>query len=266
MKRQNSIFIFFVIIIAISCIKTAEKTKSSGRNEYLTQSVLWYQHSGEMKALYYQAYNTAKIMLDLYLKDSKSKIKKAVIVDIDETILNNVTYEAWLILSDSQQTKYNWKHWVDTALADTLPGALEFLRYAKSKDVEVFYVSNRSTADVNSSLKNLRKFNFPNADDQHMLFKTEKVSSKEPRRKSIAKDYEIILLCGDNLGDFAAAFDDRTGNKLTDSINTYKSLFGKKFILLPNPMYGGWERQIYGEGDFTDGQRDSIRKSSLKSY
>jgi 5'-nucleotidase (lipoprotein e(P4) family) len=266
MKRQNLLFNFLVFLIAISCIKTAEKPKSPGRNEYLTQSVLWYQHSVEMKALYYQAYNTARLMLDIYLKDSKSDKKKAVIVDIDETVLNNVKYEAWLILSDSQQSKYNWKQWVDTAIADTLPGALEFLRYAQTKGVEVFYISNRALADVASSVKNLQKFNFPNADEKHLIFKSDKSNSKEFRRKQVAKDYDIVLLCGDNLGDFSAAFDDRTGNKLTDSINTYKSLFGKKFIVLPNPMYGGWEKQIYGEGDFTDGQRDSVRKGRLKGY
>jgi len=219
-----------------------------------------------MKALYYQAYNTAKFMLDLYLKDSKSKIKKAVIVDIDETILNNVKYEAWLILSDSQQTKYNWKQWVDTASADTLPGALEFLKYAQTKGVEVFYISNRGSSDVASSIKNLQKFNFPYSDEKHLIFKADKSSSKEFRRKKVANDYDIVLLCGDNLGDFSAAFDDRTEKTINDSINAYKSLFGKRFIVLPNPMYGGWERQIYGEGDFTDGQRDNIRKVSLKGY
>jgi len=264
MKRQYVSFIFFVIIISISCNKTDKKSQSSDRNGYLTQSVLWYQHSGEMKALYYQAYNTAKLMVDVYLKDSKSKIKKAVIVDIDETILNNVKYETWLILSDSQQSIYNWKQWTNKADADTLPGALDFLKYAKNRGVEVFYVSNKWTADVASSLKNLQKFNFPFADEQHMLFRTEKGSSKESRRKTIAKDFDIVLLCGDNLGDFSAAFDDRNEGRLCDSISKYKLLFGKKFIVMPNPMYGGWEKQIYGDGIFTERQRDSIRKDKLK--
>ena len=266
MKRTTSLLLILGVIFTFSCIKPSQKTNSQGRNEYLTQSVLWYQHSGEMKALYYQAYNTARLMLDIYLKDTKPGRKKAVIVDIDETILNNIVYEAQMILTDSSNTKSFWKQWVDSAVADTLPGALEFLKYARSKGVEVFYISNRTNADVVSSLKNLQKFNFPFADEKHMIFKTDISSSKESRRKQVAKDYDIVLLCGDNLGDFSSAFDDRTEKTLNDSIQTYKSLFGKKFIVLPNPMYGGWEKQIYGEGDFTDKQRDSLRKGKLKGY
>lgn len=266
MKRQYFLIIILAIVIIISCNKTTQKSKQEYRNEYLTQSVLWYQHSGEMKALYYQAYNTAHLMLDIYLKDSKPNRKKAVIVDLDETILNNITYEAQMILTDSTNTKSFWQHWVDTAIADTLPGALEFLKYAQSKDVEVFYISNRAYTDVASSIKNLQKFHFPYADEKHMIFKTDKSKSKELRRKQVAKDYDIVLLCGDNLGDFSAAFDDRTEKTINDNIHNYKSLFGKKFIILPNPMYGYWEKQIYGDGDYTDTQRDSIRKAKMKGY
>jgi 5'-nucleotidase (lipoprotein e(P4) family) len=266
MKKITSLLLITGIILTISCKKAADRKNTQNKNEYLIQSVLWYQHSGEMKALCYQAYNTARLMLDEYLEDSKSKNKKAVIVDIDETVINNIVYEAEMILTDSTNTKSFWKRWVDSAVADTLPGALEFLKYARSKGVEVFYISNRATADVASSLRNLQKFNFPDADENHMIFKTDKSKSKEQRRKLVAKDYDIVLLCGDNLGDFSSAFDDRTDKTINDSIQAYKSLFGKKFIMLPNPMYGYWEKQIYGDGDFTDRQRDSIRKEKLKGY
>lgn len=266
MKRKFYLPLILILFVTISCNKTVEHKECRNQNEYLVQSVLWYQQSAEMKALYYQAYNTARMMLDIYLKDSKTKKKKAVIVDIDETILNNVKYEAWLIQNNSQQSKSGWKQWTDKADADTLPGALDFLNYAKTRAVEVFYVSNRTTDDVAASLKNLKKFNFPFADEHHMLFKSDKSSSKESRRKAIEKDYDIVLLCGDNLGDFSAAFDDRTEKLLTDSISSYKSLFGKRFIVFPNPMYGAWEKQIYGKGDFTAKQKDSIRKACLKGY
>lgn len=264
MKKHYIIITLFLIIISSSCNKTNQKVSVQGRNEYLTQSVLWYQQSAEMKALYYQAYNTAHLMLDMYLKESKSNKKKAVVVDIDETILNNVAYEAQIILSDSTNSKSYWKKWVDSAVADTLPGALEFLKYANSKSVEVFYISNRAVSDVASSLKNLQKFNFPCADEKHLLFKTDKSPSKELRRKQLSKDYEIVLLCGDNLGDFSSAFDNRSANSISDSIGAYKALFGKRFIVLPNPIYGYWEKQIYGDAVYTDTQKDSIRKLRLR--
>jgi 5'-nucleotidase (lipoprotein e(P4) family) len=265
MKIQKNIFIPILIVLALLCNKGTEKKIKTSYNEYLTQSVLWYQHSGEMKALYYQGYNFAKLRLDSYLSTNKSKRKMAVIVDIDETVLNNISYEVHMILSDSTNTKSFWQRWVDSAVADTLPGALEFLKYSQSKGIEVFYLSNRSVSDVAASIRNLKKFNFPFSDEQHMIFKSDKSKSKESRRKQIAQDYDIILLCGDNLGDFSAAFDNRTTASLTDSIVRYRNDFGSKFILFPNPMYGYWEKQIYGEGTYSSEQKDSIRKLRLRN-
>jgi len=257
-------------ILAVSCNQPTEtdtvKENAAKNSEHLTQSVLWYQKSGEMVALYYQGYNFARIMLDSYLKNADKKSKKAVIVDIDETILNNSPYQAWLIKNDSCYTKGSWFSWVEKSLADTIPGALGFLNYAKICGVEVFYISNRGKAEIEQTKKNLNQFGFPFVDDQHLLFKTEKGSSKEPRRVAIAKDYKIILLCGDNLADFSAVFDDRKIGSFNDTVLKYRSDFGKKFIMLPNPMYGDWDRPFYGKQDTTSAQRDSVRKSILISF
>lgn len=269
---KNKIFAgFFIIILVLSSCshqlsKTCNQQKDYKNNEYLLQSVMWFQHSGEMRALYYQAYNIAKYSLNNYLEQSKSLTKKAVIVDIDETILDNSPFEAQMLLTDSIYSDGNWKHWVDKSIADTLPGALNFLNYAKSKGVEVFYISNRAVLEVEPTLKNLKKFDFPFADEDHLLFKSDKSSSKEIRRKKIAQDYDIALLCGDNLGDFSAVFDNRIENQLNDSVDVHWADFGKRFIVLPNPMYGSWENQIYPNKKLNTFQRDSISRASLISY
>jgi 5'-nucleotidase (lipoprotein e(P4) family) len=262
--------IFFLAILVFSCNQSTNNAPAkevvAKNSEHLTQSVLWYQESDEMVALYYQGYNFARIMLDSYLKKSNSKKKKAVIVDIDETVLNNSPYEAWLVKNDSSYSKSNWTQWVNKSLADTIPGALSFLNYAKSCGVEVFYISNRGKAEIEPTMKNLNYFGFPYVDENHLLFKTDKNSSKEIRRLAVANDYEIILLCGDNLADFSIAFDDRKGSSFTDSVNKYKAEFGRRFIMLPNPMYGDWEKTIYGKQDSTSALKDSVRKSILKAY
>jgi 5'-nucleotidase (lipoprotein e(P4) family) len=267
---MKKILFAFLTILIVSCNQSTEitsvKENAVKNSEHITQAVLWYQKSGEMVALYYQGYNFARIMLDSYLKTSNRKNKKAVIVDIDETILNNSPYEGWLIKNDSVYSKGSWMQWVEKSSADTIPGALDFLNYAKSKGVEVFYISNRGKAEIEPTKKNLNSFNFPFVDDNHLLFKTEKGGSKESRRLSVAKDYEIILLCGDNLADFSSAFDDRAGSAFADSVIKHKAEFGKKFIMLPNPMYGDWDRPFYSKKDTTSAQRDSIRKSLLIGY
>jgi 5'-nucleotidase (lipoprotein e(P4) family) len=260
---------FILFAINFSCKNSSSndcQKKQYGKNEYLMQSILWYQYSGEMKALYYQAYNIAKIMLDKNLSGSNLKTKKAVVVDIDETILNNSIYEGHMIKIGTRNFQPEWKKWIEKSFADTLPGALDFLKYAAGKGVEVFYISNRSVEEVAPTLKNLQKFYFPYADLNHMIFKSEKSSSKEKRRKQVSKDYEIVLLCGDNLGDFDAAFDNREEKQINDSIIKHKSEFGKRFIVLPNPIYGYWEKTILGKQKLNDNQVDSIRSSSIKSY
>jgi 5'-nucleotidase (lipoprotein e(P4) family) len=263
------ILLLLLCITLLSACKPKAKQPVSAEatppnNEYLIQSVLWFERSGEMMALYYQGYNLAKKNLDLYLsKNIKSKRKKAVIVDIDETVLNNSPYETRLLRSDSVYTNETWNQWVTAAKADTLPGAYTFLKYASSKGVEVFYVSNRDSAYRQPTLQNLKRFNLPWADEKHLLLKGEKENGKESRRRKIAAEYDIILLCGDNLGDFYFVFDDRMQNQAIDSVLKYKAEFGKRFIVFPNPMYGDWEKPIYNSRNWTAQERDSLRKANL---
>jgi len=270
MKKITFVGLIIAIGIAMSC-----NTKPSGEcctnpncciNDNLLQATLWFQQSGEMQALYYQAYNTAKYALDDYLKQNKSNRKMAVVVDVDETVLDNSRFEGYLIQHDSTFSPRLWKQWSDSAIATPLPGALEFLKYAETKGVEVFYISNRKTNEIPATLKNLSRFGFPCADERHMVFKTDKNSTKEPRRVQVSKDYDIVMLCGDNLGDFAAAFDNREDSPRIDSVQKYKDLFGKRFIVLPNPMYGDWEKYLFGKEKLTDKQRDSIRRAKIVGY
>lgn len=245
--------------------KTSTGNVSAHNSEHLTGGVLWYQLSGEMRALYFQGYNVARYSLDNFLKEAPSDKKKAVVVDIDETLLNNSPYEAKIILNNQGFEPQSWHEWVMLATADTLPGALGFLKYAESKGVETFYISNRMDNEVQATMKNLEAFGFPNVDESHMIFKTT-TSSKEERRNKVLENYDILLFCGDNLGDFAAAFESRTFTTNIDSVNKYAHEFGKRYIVLPNPMYGDWEKPIYTMKNMTAVQRDSVRKALLQAY
>ncbi len=245
-----------------------QQTATNSKSEYLTQSVLWYEHSGEMRALYYQAYNLARFALDENLKGKEKTTKqKAVVMDIDETLLDNSPFEGRMILSGIEYTPSVWKEWLNKGCAKPLPGCLEFLNYAKSKKVEIFYISNRAENEMDSTLKNFAKFNFPCADKEHMLFRTDKNSSKETRRRHLLDiNYEIVLLCGDNLGDVSAAFDNRQTDARLDSVDKYKTEFGKRFILIPNPMYGDWDKCFYKERKLNEQQKDSARKANVVAF
>jgi 5'-nucleotidase (lipoprotein e(P4) family) len=271
---MNKLLLLLLVLIALSsaCIRQTD-TKQAVKNDslfnnsdYLLQSVLWYQRSGEMKALYIQSYNIARASLDNYLAHSKSRKKKAVIVDIDETILNNSPFEGKLIQYKDNYASSPWNEWISKSIADTLPGALAFLNYAAGKKTEIFYISNRSIDGKEVTLRNLWKFSFPYADEKHLLLKSDTNNSKELRRRQVGRDYDIALLCGDNLADFDEAFDNREEQPLNNSIEKYKLSFGSRFVILPNPMYGDWERQIYDSHNASATQKDSIRKTRLIAY
>src|SRR5215510_3090438 len=116
-------------------------------NEYQTGAVLWMQASGERAALSYQAFQLARMMLDRDLRTSRSRMKRALIVDIDETILDNSRYQAWLIKNRQNFSDQTWLDWVNRSEATAIPGAVEFLNYANARGVKVFYITNRKTAE-----------------------------------------------------------------------------------------------------------------------
>ncbi len=234
-------------------------------NRHLMMAVLYQQQAAECKALYYQGYNFAQLMLDKDLENNKLKGKRAVVVDIDETVLDNSPFEAAMITRNAEFPA-DWEKWTKLAKAKALPGSVEFLKYAASKNVEVFYITNRSFEERSVTINNLINQNFPMADTNHVITKTDE-SSKTTRRNKISENYRIVLLIGDNLTDFDGVFDNASPELRENKINELKSEFGKKFIMLPNPMYGDWERAMYNYSKtITPIDKIKIRKSILKDF
>ncbi|HEX8143606.1 MAG TPA: 5'-nucleotidase, lipoprotein e(P4) family [Pyrinomonadaceae bacterium] len=235
-------------------------------NEHLVASVLWTQSSGEARALAFQAYNFARILLDQDLRmNRRRRMRRAVIVDVDETVLDNSRYQAWII-KERKSYPEKWTAWINRSEAEAIPGAVEFLRYAQQRGVKVFYVTNRKQEEKEGTRANLLKLGFPDVSDETLLVRTND-SSKEPRRLSIAEKYRIVLLIGDNLNDFAAVFEQK--KTVADRIaaaNQAQALFGTRFIMLPNPMYGDWENSVYDYNfQLTEAEKSARRHSLLKS-
>ncbi len=229
-----------------------------------TNAVLWQQYSGEYSALAFQAYNFARLSLKEAMWDQANGKPNCVIVDVDETILDNSAFQGHEIKKGVSYVQEDWTQWTSLAVADTVPGALSFLKFAASKNVEVFYVTNREIADHIGTLKNLQNFGFPNADEAHLLLKIT-TSDKETRRQKILEKYNILLLCGDNLSDFSNVFY-REGKDTREQVNQAQHLFGTKFIMLPNPMYGDWEKLLYKGEQLNDKEKGKQRLQQLKSY
>ncbi|MGQ9804756.1 MAG: 5'-nucleotidase, lipoprotein e(P4) family [Chlorobiales bacterium] len=245
----------------MSRVAVPEKKISSA--EQAVMATLWQQQSGEAKALYYQAYQLASIRLSEALKQ-KTKKPKAIIVDIDETVLDNSLYQAKLIERDTTHPAY-WSEWCQLAKAQPTPGALEFLIEAQLKGVAVFYISNRSQTLLDATLKNLQLWKFPFADSAHVLLRAD-YPSKESRREKVAQTHDVILLCGDNLADFSKTFEGKSTEERNREVERLKEQFSKRFIILPNPMYGDWE-QVIDESESREPKTRALkRKEALTSF
>ncbi len=267
MKRIYIIFLVFSASCASRRISTVD-TNHASSNPVVDGKLFataWQQRSAEYKALCYQAFNIAKLRIDERAGDSSAK-PKAIMTDIDETILNNSSYQAHQSLQGKDYDNASWKAWTAMAKADTVTGALHFLQYASSKGIEIFYVTNRDEDEREGTLKNLRKFNFPNADNEHLLLK-QKTSSKEERKKSIQENHNVVLLMGDNMNDFIFLFEKKDPDERSKVADNFAAEFGNRFIVLPNPVYGDWEFSMYHFNySLTPAQKDSTLRASLYTY
>ncbi|WP_262927459.1 5'-nucleotidase, lipoprotein e(P4) family [Phytohalomonas tamaricis] len=236
-------------------------------NEQLVMSTLWMQSAAEYQALSYQAFNMAKLRLDQAMKDRKQGDKPlAVVVDCDETVIDNSAFEAYLVGHDAEYSSALWGQWVNDAQAKALPGATSFLNYAQRHGVEVFYITNRKQAELAPTMQNLAQLGFPYVDTRHVMMRTD-TSDKQPRRDQVLQDHNVVLYMGDNLADFDSGYDAPEATTRQQHVKEQQALFGERFIMLPNPAYGGWEGALY-EGDYSlsPGEKDQRRKAALMPW
>ncbi len=224
-------------------------------------ATLWTQRSVEHKGNALTVYALARIRLDQALADRSwtaapveqkgdfANLPPAIVLDVDETVLDNSLYQVWMMKTGKTFSTKSWNEFCDAQVSRAIPGAVEFARYADSKGVKVFYVSNRGAEVEKSTRENMEKLGFPmggNVDT--FLMQNEKPdwgSAKGTRRAVIAKDYRILLNFGDNFGDF----DDRYRSSEADRLKAFdenKERWGREWLVIANPTYGSFDTAPYG--------------------
>ncbi len=222
-------------------------------------ATLWHQASVEYRALCLQTFKRAKGQLDRALADpqwsaafeqtgSYADLAPAVILDVDETVLDNSPYQARRILSGLEYDSGSFAAWAEEKKARPLAGAVAFTQYADDRGVAVFYVTNRRVAQEKATLQNLQRYGFPVQKGLNsLLMQGEKgwTSDKTARRRLIAQNYRILLLVGDDFNDFVtnAKGIPTERDALFSKVADY---FGDRWIILPNPGYGSWHGALIG--------------------
>ena len=279
MKSRNLLYFCLILCTFINNIYAKGEEFDNSLQAQSMLSVLYAQSSAEYEASNIQTYVNAKSALDRALndvtwtaateqKDNFENKPPAIILDIDETVLNNVPFQARSII-DGQSYPTGWLDWMLEESSDAVAGVSDFLEYSQSKGVKIFYVTNRIAVAEDATRNNLKKLGLPlDTDRDVLLMKNENgwTSDKVSRRKLVAKDYRILLLIGDQLGDFLPL--DETTLELDarkELADTYKHMWGSKWFMITNPMYGRWEASIYNnEYPDTEDELMQMRLEALK--
>lgn len=227
-------------------------------------AVLWTQTSIEHELIYRQVFASATRQLDAALADptwdalplpprNLAGLPPAVVVDIDETVLDNVPLNARDIINNQVYSYDRWNTWVDQAKAQALPGAVAFLQAADKKGITVYYITNREHSQVQATVDNLRLRGFPVQRNEQVLAASTPTGhceqagyGKNCRRHWVAAHARVLMLAGDSLGDFVQA----EHNTLADqrkAAEPYLAWLGQRWFLLPNPTYGNWYSAPYGD-------------------
>jgi 5'-nucleotidase (lipoprotein e(P4) family) len=224
-------------------------------------AILWMQTSVEYQASAVQTYRLAQVALVQALRDphwtaaleqtgSFENLPPAVILDLDETVLDNSVFEARTTAAGGAYSEAAWTAWVNERSAGLVPGVKEFLEFASAVGVAPIYITNR-VCDVAKSddptVRLLRELQVPvePASERLLCSKDSKESDKAGRRRLCAAKFRILLQFGDQLGDFlqipATSADLGGREKL---FLAHQSMWGERWFQLPNPMYGSWEGAV----------------------
>ena len=226
-------------------------------------AILWMQNSAEYQAVARQAYAAAAYQIDKALDDIGSTAldgttgnialkKPAVILDVDETVLRNTPYGAWTIRNQKSWNQQDWLEWCRLEAAESVPGVVDYIQTAMAKGVHIIYLTNRSDKVATATRNNLsseglisdhEKVSLYFKEDEDRLGGKFHETGKIFRRQQVEKEYRVIQMFGDSLGDF-------TGNghlSVMDRralVNHNQSKWGRSWFMLPNPEYGSWKESL----------------------
>jgi len=245
-------------------------------------AVAWSQTAIEHDLIYLQTYRDAQARLMAALADKQwdalpkddrvapvKDLKPAVVLDIDETVLDNSPYQARLIKSGGEYNEADWAAWCNEQRARALPGVVEFTQFAAKHGIAVIYISNRAKDLDQATLANLRKAGLPVAGPESFLGlgtfveDCEQIGTEKGcRRQLISHKYRVLMQFGDQIGDFVTVLANNAEGR-QKAMKPYMDWVGTRWFVLPNPTYGAWEPALFNN-DYT-APRDERRRQKIQS-
>ena len=234
-----------------------------------TDAIVWLQASTEYAAVAAGTFAAATASLGkLAQADAGGDRRMAIVLDIDETVLDNSRYQAQLVFDDARYDSETWDEWIAMRAAAPVPGAVDFIRTSQSLGFHVAFITNRAcrarpdvAEDCPQKAETLANLAQVGVDTRSatlflrgerpperclaLLSRSEQAdgrwsSDKTSRRECVGLDREIVMLFGDQLGDFTEERGGASGQSGRAIATEYGEYWGKTWFMLPNPTYGGW--------------------------
>ncbi len=286
MGRQRALWLAAFALLAAGCAaQSREPADTSGNRcaparpfaEGGERATLWIRQSAEYRAASEIIYRAAGAALARNLTDSGlsadpaqtsgySELPPAVVMDIDDTVLDNSAPQARMILEHICPAEFPavWDAWVGERAAPGVPGAAAFVRVARAmqdprgRPVRVFFITNRECSprtgkpgacpQEEDTLENLRELGLdaPTLAEDLMMKgeRPEWVSEKESRRHEVARRYRIVLNVGDDFGDFLPGVRRQDVPARERARCAHQDWWGTRWFQVPNPMYGSWQAAL----------------------
>lgn len=256
------------------CLAALFLAGCAGSSHDNLNSTLWMQTAAEYRANTLQTFKAAEMQLEGAVNDKSwtaaleqsgdySEKPPAIVLDVDETVLDNSPYQASNILSNKPFDMTSWDAWVAKASARAIPGAAEFLNKARSLGIAIIFLTNRECRERpgnsekcpqhEETLQNLHSAglldgDITDVDRDRLLLKKQQErwgSEKKTRRSWVAERYRIIMLFGDDLGDFLPDVKKNiSSSERAEQVDKNSANWGTKWFALPNPAYGSWQRVL----------------------
>ena len=228
-------------------------------------AVAWTQTAIEHDLIYLQTYRDAEAGLlaalhdrgwDALARDDRvaplDGLQPAVVLDIDETVLDNSPYQARLVKSGGESPEADWADWCRQEAARALPGVVRFTQFAARHGIAVIYISNRAKDLDQATLANLREAGLPVSGPEAFLGLGTVVEGCEQvgtekgcRRQLVSRKYRVLMQFGDQIGDFVTVRAN-TAEGRRQAVAPYLGWVGTRWFVLPNPTYGSWEAALFG--------------------
>lgn len=265
MRLMTDYLLFVSMISANICGCATMSSEQENLN-----AVLWVQTSSEFSAAATGTYAAATAALQRRVAADPGAVDRmAIVMDLDETVLDNYAYSAQLVLDNVGFQDETWDRWVALREATAIPGAVAFIRSSHDLGVSVFFITNRECLDradklnacpqIEDTVVNLRQLGIEADPDRLLLWggrppdrclsllpQSEReqgrwiASDKTSRRRCVELDHDIVMLFGDQLGDFIGGLEGTTPASRLALLDQYKENWGNTWFMIPNPTYGSW--------------------------